>query len=76
MYLMKIQTNFVCKNNFRSEFNENTDQFCTQKNFRFVFNENIDQFCMQKNFRSVFNENKDLIFVVVLFTFFFFKKCF
>ena len=44
MYLMKIQTNFVCKNNFRSEFNENTDQFCTQKNFRFVFNENIDQF--------------------------------
>ena len=33
---------FVCRKNFRSVFNENTDQFCMQKNFRSLFNENTD----------------------------------
>ena len=42
LYLMKIQIYFICIKNFRSIFNENTDQFLFRKNSRFVFNKNTD----------------------------------
>ena len=42
LYLMKIQIDFICIKNFRSIFNENTDQFLFRKNSRFVFNKNTD----------------------------------
>ena len=45
LYLMKIQTSFLFRKNFRYVFNENTDKFLLLKNFKSVFNENTYQFC-------------------------------
>ena len=52
MYLMKIQTSFLCKKLSKSIFNENTDLFCMQKNFKYVFNENTDLFLNAEKFQT------------------------
>ena len=45
---MKIQNSFVCLNEIKSTFNENTDKFFVFKKIKFVFNKNTAQFCVLK----------------------------
>ena len=65
---MNIRISFVMQKNFRSVFNENTDQFLFRKNFRFVFNENTDQFFDMQKISDLYLMKIQTSFIVVVFS--------
>ena len=64
LYLMKIQISSHVQKNFKSIFNEYTNQFVMQKNFKSVFTENTNLFffvvLLKKMFLVVYCKSQNL----------------